>query len=90
MNSLWQITIDDYLKVIEISQEMGIKPGESMEEVFLAYMKVKNQKPIATNELTKEELIKEIVSHNKKLLQIEVDNEGKTKYVFCKQLDNEE
>ncbi|MFA5048598.1 MAG: hypothetical protein WC516_06260 [Patescibacteria group bacterium] len=90
MQSLWQITIDDYLTVVEIAQKLGIKPGESMEEVFFAYMQLKNQKPITTNELTKEELIQEIMSHNKSLLQIETDKEGKQKYIFCKQLDNEE
>lgn len=77
MNYMWNITIDDYIKVIELSQELGIKPGESMEAVFLAYMKAKGQKPAGASELNKEELLKEMTSKDQKILDIKTDKDGK-------------
>lgn len=79
MQQIWNITIDDYIEVIELAKSHGKKTGESMEEEFLEIMKKKNCKPLGITELTKEEYINEAVSKNNSVLSIESDSEG-TKY----------
>lgn len=54
MNSIWSITIDDYLEIVKICQELGMKPGSDMTPVVFKYMKAKGQKPIGNTELNKE------------------------------------
>lgn len=76
MNSLWSLTIDEYLEICDIARENGVQPGESMEPYIMAYMQFKNKKPIGHTELTKEEYIKEIISKGKTVLKFE-DNELK-------------
>jgi hypothetical protein len=76
MNALWSITVDDYINVIKICQELGMQPGESMELVFIEYMKMKGQKPCANTELTKDELIREYLSHDKKVCEFSIDDKG--------------
>jgi len=34
MNSIWSITLDDYINVVEICQKMGMKAGDDMQSVF--------------------------------------------------------
>lgn len=46
MNDVWSLSVDDYLEIVKRSRELGIKTGESMEEVLKEYMKEKGQKPI--------------------------------------------
>jgi len=84
MNHIWNVTGDDYIEVVRISKELGIKPGESMEEVFVAYMNIKGKKPMGATELSKEELVKEYLSHDKKILEMNVNVEGKTTYKIIK------
>jgi len=48
-----------------------------MEEVFFEYMKMKGQRPCANTELTKDELIREYLSHDKKICEIITDDKGK-------------
>jgi hypothetical protein len=38
MNSLWSITVEDYEEVVRRAREAGLKPGDSMEAIFLDYM----------------------------------------------------
>jgi len=76
MNYLWEITVDDYLKVCDMAKENGKKPGDSMQQEFLEYMEQKNIKSIGATELTKKELQKEYKSHDKKVLNIKTDANG--------------
>ena len=73
MNSLWSLTLDEYLEICEIAKENGVKPGESMELYFLAYVNAKKKKPIGNTELNMKELITEYVSKGKKVLNINKD-----------------
>lgn len=88
MNSLWNITIDDYLEIVKRSKEKGLKPGDDMTPVFLEYMAEKNQKPISNTELNKGELVQEYLSKDKKVLDINVDDKGKSSYKIFKKIDN--
>lgn len=86
MNNIWSLTIEDYIAIVERAKAGGCQPGESMEKWFVEYMNEKNIKPIGKTELTKEELIKEQLSHGKSLLNIET-NEGKTNFTVYKPED---
>jgi hypothetical protein len=88
MNSLWSITIDDYLNVVEICQKLGRKAGDSMEDVFLAYMQEKGKRPFGNTELTKEEFIADLVQRKGNILNIETDDKGKQTYKIHKQGEN--
>ena len=57
MNTLWSLTIDDYLEIYERAKKNGKQPGDSMEDEIIQYVKEKNIKPIGHTELTKKELI---------------------------------
>lgn len=85
MNYLWNPTIDDILEIIKRAKLNGKKEGDSMEEEFLQYMKEKNKQPIGATELTRNELIKEYVSHDKNVLSIEKDS-----IKFYQNIDKEE
>jgi hypothetical protein len=87
VNAIYSITIDEYLEIIEIAKKLNRKPGESIEDVFLAYMKIKGQKPIGNTELTKEEMLNEMVSKGNKILDVEVNNKGETNYKIIKPKD---
>lgn len=86
MNSIWALTIDDYIAIVERAQAGGCKPGESMEKWFIEYMNEKNIKPVGQTELTKEEFISEQISHDKTLLNMET-KEGKTNFTIYKPED---
>ena len=87
MNSLFHITIDDYLEVTKMAKANGKKPGESMEEEFAEYVRLKNLKPCGHTELTKEELIKEHASHGESILDISTNKEGKQQTRIIKPKD---
>jgi DUF1009 family protein len=87
MNSLWKVSIDDYLKVVEIAKELGRKPGESIEDVFLAYMEMKGMKPISANEFNKDELLQQLAEKNGNVLDIATDKEGKQSYKIVKKVE---
>jgi hypothetical protein len=89
MNALWSITIDDYLEVVRLAKEAGIKEGESMESIFIKYMKDKGQKPCTNTELTKAELIQQYIEKDKKILDISINNSGETTYNIIKKKDEE-
>jgi len=88
MNSLWKIEIEDYLNVVKIAQELGRKPGESIEDVFLAYMEMKGMKPISANEFTKDELLQQLAEKNGNVLDIAINKEGKQSYKIVKKLSH--
>lgn len=88
MNSLWKITIDGYLEIVARAKKAGLKPGDSMEEIFKQYAKEKKLKPFANTELNKAELLKEYTSHGKNILEGSTDKEGKTIFKAHKGLDN--
>jgi len=88
MKAVWTITIDDYLKVIEMAKANGKTMSDSMEEEFLQYMKEKGQKPSGHTELNKEELVQELISKNKNVLDITSDEKGKPIYKFYKKDDS--
>jgi hypothetical protein len=89
MKSIWSISVEDYLEVVRRAKEAGIKPGESMEKIFIEYMKEKNKKPVGSTELTMDELLKESASHGQKVLGMETGAEGKTKYKIVKNKEEE-
>ena len=90
MNSLWSITPDDYFEIVKRSKEAGLKPGDDMTPIFLKYMEEKGKKPIGNTELTKNEMISEYLSHDKKVLDISVDEKGKSNYkIYKKDNDND-
>ena len=72
---MWDLTIDDYINICEISVKLGIKPGESMQDVILAYTKVKGIKSSMTD-FTKEELIEKLAKDGKKILYSQTDEDG--------------
>jgi len=74
MKHLWNLTIDDYLEICERAMKKGLVAGDSMEEILLDYVEEKGIKSSGATELTEQELIKEYVSHGKKVLTI--DEEG--------------
>ena len=76
MNSIWKISIDEYLEIVQIGQEMGLKAGDSLEQILLAYMEMKGRKPEGMTELNRAELLTELASHNQKILDISVDSKG--------------
>jgi hypothetical protein len=84
MNSLWQITIDDYINIVEICQELGMKPGDDMEPVFIEYMKMKGQKPFGHTELNKEELLNDFTQKHGNILDISTDDKGKQTFEIHK------
>jgi len=90
MNSLFKITIDDYLEIVKRGQEAGLKPGDSLQKIFEEYAKEKNLKSFANTELSKTELLKEYTSHGKNVLEGNVDKEGKMTFQEHKGLDNQQ
>jgi len=90
MNSLWSINFNDYLEIVKRSKEIGLNPGDDMTSIFLKYMKEKGQKPIGNSELSKDEMITEYLSHDKKVLDISVDEKGESNYkIYKKGSDND-
>lgn len=90
MNKLYNISVDEYLEIIEIAKEIGKKPGDNISDVFNAYVELKNIKPIGSTELTKKELIEEYLSHGKKILEIDVNSEGNSEFKLHKNIDKHE
>lgn len=80
MNYLWAITPDEYLKIVALAKSHGKVPGDSMYEEFSEVMKKKGKKSFAGTELTKDELLREYFSKGKKVLSIDIDDNGKTSY----------
>ena len=84
MNSLWSITVEDYEEVIRRAREANLKPGDSMEAIFIEYMKEKGQKPFARNEFNKDELLSDLSDKCGKILEINTDTQGKQSYRVMK------
>ena len=80
MNYLWNISIADYEEVCRRAIEAGIQPGESIELIFLEYMKEKNQRPISGTEFTRDELLAQIALKNDNVLDISVNTQGDATY----------
>ena len=79
MRKLWTLNIDTVLEWYELLKEIqeDLKKELSREQtevLFLEFMRLKNIKPSGKTELNKEELIKQIVSSGKSILNI--DKEG--------------
>ena len=89
MNQLWSITVDDYLEVVTRAKAAGLKPGDSMEAIFLEYMKEKGQASFARTEFTKEEILSELLEKNDSILDVTTDKEGKTKFQVINKKENE-
>jgi hypothetical protein len=84
MNSLWSITMEDYMEVVRRAREAGVQPGDSMEAIFIEYMNEKGQKPFAHNEFNKEELLNDLSDKCGKILEINTDTQGKQSYRVMK------
>ena len=84
MNSLWAISINDYLEIVKIAKADGLQAGKSMEKYFIQYMKDKGIKPAGHTELTKSEMIQEYLSHNQKVADISTDEKGNTNFKIYK------
>ena len=85
---MWGMSIDDYIKICEISIAVGIQPGQSMEAVLREYMKAKGVKPSMTD-LTKDELIEKLVKDGKGILDIETNEDGVQDMHFFKKDEDE-
>lgn len=72
---MWNMSIDDYINICKISMKLKIKPGESMEQVVVAYMKEKGKKPTVTD-FTQDEIIERLTNDGKKILSIRTDEDG--------------
>lgn len=88
MQEYWNITIDEYLEVVELSKQFGITAGQSMEPIFLAYMKLKGKRPFGRGEFTKAELLQQLMEKNGNILDIETDSQGKQTYKIIKKEEN--
>jgi hypothetical protein len=60
MAYVWQITIKDYIEVVELAKARGKQPGDSMEKEFLEIMNKKGNKPKAETNKNLEELNKDL------------------------------
>lgn len=76
MKYLWEITLDDFLKVCEMAQANGKKAGDNMEQEFLEYAKLKGIKHSGATELNKQELIDELKFKGKNVLDVNIDKKG--------------
>ena len=72
---MWQISLDDYINICEISKKLEIQPGESMEMVINEYMKAKGIKSTVTD-FTQDEIIERLTENGKKILHIQTDEDG--------------
>ena len=88
MNQIWRLSVDDYLEIVELAKQHGKKPGDSMEAELREVMEKKNIKPAGCTELTKEEILREVTSKGQKVLHMNVDNDGTTKFVCHKPKEN--
>jgi hypothetical protein len=80
MKEIWVLNADELLEIYDIAKKVGIKPGESIEPVLREYMKFKGRKPNGHTELNKEEFMKEIMSKNDSVLDININDQGKSEY----------
>jgi hypothetical protein len=87
MRQIWSITVEDYMEVVKRAREAGVKPGESIEAVFIDYMNEKGQKSCGATELNKEELLSELVRKNGKILEINTTPTGETTYNILKKTE---
>jgi len=88
MKAVWKLTIDDYFEIVKRAKEDGVKPGESIEKHLIAYMQEKGVKPSGHTELTKKEMLKEYGSHGNNVLNVDVDDSGKSSYQIHKRNDD--
>ena len=88
MQFIWHdVKIDDILEAQVLARERGKVAGESYEVEFLEVMEKKGIKHSGATELNKEELISEYLSHDKKILSIKHNSEGKAEYKVMKKKD---
>jgi len=92
MQYIWHdVQIEDILEAQALAKERGKLPGESYEVEFLEVMKKKGIKHSGATELTREETIREYLSHDKKIYEINIDGKGKeTLKIHKKQQENNE
>jgi hypothetical protein len=76
MQYIWSPSIDDVIEAIELAKSRGVKAGDSYEKEFLEIMAKKGIKPSCASELTPDELVKEYLSHDKKILKVDHDSMG--------------
>lgn len=89
MRNIYQLTIDDYIEVVELAKLRGCQVGEDMTPYFLEVMTKKGINPSGCTELSNDELMKESASHGKNVLSIET-KDGKTIYKTAKQKEKDE
>lgn len=87
MQNVWSISVDDYLAIIKLAKEHGKKPGDDMTDELIEYTNNKNIEPVGKTELNKDEYIKELSSHDKKILSIETDAKGQTSFNIHNTID---
>lgn len=88
MQFIWHgVKMEDIIEAQNLARERGKIAGENYEVEFLEVMKKKGIKRSGATELTKEELISEYLSHDKKILEISHNSEGEEKYGVMKKKD---
>jgi hypothetical protein len=88
MQFIWHdVKIEDIIEAQNLAREHGKVAGNNYEEEFLEVMKKKGIIPSGATELTKEELLNEIASHDKKVAHIQTDDKGKQTLKIYKKED---
>lgn len=85
MKSIWNPTLDQVIEAMELAQARGKKPGESYEDEFFEVMEKYNQKPCGNTELNKEEFLSDLAQRGGNILDVSIDDTGKSTYTHIKQ-----
>lgn len=84
MQSLWKISLEDYIEIMEgaiaLGKERGKKEGDNLEEEFFEIAKRKNKlsQHLGATELNKEELKKQYELKGLKILDLTKKNANKS------------
>jgi len=70
MNNLWQITIEQYLEIIELAKQHGKKEGDSMQEEFNEIMKKYKIKSLGTTNKDIDDLTGDLRENGIKVLNL--------------------
>ena len=70
MREIHNLTIEDYLNIVQMAKENGVKPGESMEKYIIKYTKDNNINPVGHTELNDSEYLSELKSKGLKTINL--------------------
>lgn len=76
MRQIWNLTISDYLEIMKLAEADGLRAGDDIEKYLFIYAKKKGLKPSGNTELNNNEILNEMKSHGRSVLEIKIDKEG--------------